>query len=78
MAQITKGALDLAPCIIKFGAIHQWPGACELPTGAVGDGQHHLKIPQQFGRRWWWMWLDLALRFDKQLGLLQNPLPYPR
>src|SRR5438128_7766418 len=57
-------------------AIYLDRGAHQSPMGPVGDGHHHLQIAQEFGngggRR---MGLALPLRFEKQLGLFENPLP---
>jgi len=44
MGQIGHGAVDLAPCIVKVGASHQWCGARQSPTSTLGNGQHHIQI----------------------------------
>ena len=44
--------------------------------GPAGDGHHHLQIAQQFGQGGGrQIGLARPLRFEKQLGLFQNPLP---
>jgi len=63
MREIFHSALDLVPCRIELGAIHQWRCARQPPAGAVRDGHDHVQIPQQFTGYWWWLWLDVLLRF---------------
>jgi len=57
-------------------AIHLGGDAGQPPAGPTGDRHHHLQITSQFAdrgcRR---IGLTLPLRFQKQLGLFQNPLP---
>ena len=48
-------------------------GARQSPLRAVHDGGHHLQIAQQFGPRAGRSFiLRLSLRFEKQVGLIQN------
>lgn len=76
MAQILHGAFDLALRSVELVLVHQ--GCCprQTPAGTVGDGQHHIQIPQQFIGDGWRLGFGLLLRFEKQLRLLDNPLPY--
>jgi len=53
MLEIPHGAFDLALGRLKLAVPHQQCGARQTPAGAVGDGQNHRQIPQQFiGWRW--------------------------
>jgi hypothetical protein len=54
MGQIFHGAFDLALRPFKIAGTHQWHGSRQAPAGAVGDGEHHRQIAQEFfgNRRW--------------------------
>ena len=75
-AELVAGAIQNVSQLFALAAIYLDRGAHQSPMGPVGDGHHHLQIAQQFGngggRR---MGLALPLRFEKQLGLFENPLP---
>jgi hypothetical protein len=74
-AELVAGPLGFAPQFLASVVIHTCGSAGQAAAGAVGDGQHQVQVAQQFfgrgGRR---RRLDLPLRFQEQLGLLQNPL----
>ena len=75
-AELIAGALDLAPQFLASVAIHVLGSTCQFAAGAVGDGDHYIQVTQQLlGRRGRWRRLHLPLRFQKQLGLLQDALP---
>jgi hypothetical protein len=74
-AELVAGALGFAPQFLVPFAIHIFGGTCQSPASAVGDGQHHVQVAQQFlGRGGGRRRFDLPLRFQEQLGLLQDPL----
>jgi len=73
--QILDGACDLALGGIELVLVHQRRRSRQTPAGTVGDGNDHRQIPQQFIGQLRWLRLDLLLRFEKQLGIVQNALP---
>jgi hypothetical protein len=74
--QILDGACDLAPCGIELVLIHQGRRSPQTPPGPVGDGDDHRQIAQKLIRQRRGLRLDLLMRFEKQLGIFQNALPY--
>jgi len=67
-------ALDLMPRSLRLLAI-QLRGGCtgQSPLRAVHNRQHHLQIAQQFGASPGGSFLlCLSLRFEKQLGIVEN------
>jgi hypothetical protein len=73
--ELLLNALDLAPRGFALLAI-QIRDCCagQPPLRAVHDGGHHFQIVQQFGAGPGWSFiLRLPLRFEKQLGIVQNP-----
>jgi hypothetical protein len=74
--EFPQGTVDLAVGGNALGRIQFDRGAGQTPVGAARDRYHQLQITQQFGhcvRRS--IGFALPLRFQKQLGLFQNPLP---
>ena len=71
MVQLMADAIDLTARVFTLAAIHS--GAGNPLAGPVHDRYHHLQIAHQGGglrrRR---CRLHLALRFEKQLRLLEN------
>jgi hypothetical protein len=64
-------ALDLMQCGSRLLAIQlRGSGAGQSPLRAVHNRHRHLQIAQQFGARSFL--LRLPLRFQKQLGIIQN------
>jgi hypothetical protein len=76
VVEFVEGAIQGVSQLFALTAIQVYPGVRQSPVGAVGDGDHHPQIAQQFGdggrRR---SELALLLRFEKQLRLFENPLP---
>jgi hypothetical protein len=70
------GALDLLSQLIALVTIQLDGRARQAPVGSAQDCRRHLQIPRQLGqsggRR---CNFALSLSFQKQLRLLQNPLP---
>jgi hypothetical protein len=75
-AELMNGVLNLVLGFHALPTIH--PGnPLQSPAGAMGDGGDHVQIPQKLGHYGGrGMRLDLLLGFQKQFGLLQNPLSY--
>jgi hypothetical protein len=74
-SEFTLGALDLLPQLIALAAIQLDGGVHQAPVSPAQDRRRHLQIPRQFrqsGRRRFGFALPLG--FQKQPGLLQNPL----
>jgi hypothetical protein len=72
-------AIDLSPRVFELVAVDLRRGAGHPSAGTVHDCQHHLQIAQQFGcwlgrRGALWARFHLPLRFEKQLGLVENAL----
>ena len=67
-------ALDLMPRGSRLLAIHlRGSGAGQSPLRAVHNRHHHLQIAQQFGASPGGSFLlRLPLRFEKQLGIIEN------
>lgn len=67
-------ALDLMPCGSRLLAIQLRGGSAgKSPLRAVHNRHYHLQIAQQLGARSCWSFLlRLPLRFEKQLGIIQN------
>ena len=68
-------ALDLMPCGFRLLVIQlRGCGASQSPLRAVHNRQRHFQIAQQFGAgpRGSFL-LSLPLRFEEQLGIIQNP-----
>ena len=67
-------ALDLMPRRVRLLWIQlRGSGARQSPLRAVHDRHHHFQIAQQFGVRSGRSFLlRLPLRFEKQLGIIQN------
>jgi hypothetical protein len=63
-------------CGVELVLIHQRRRSRQAPTGAVGDLNDHRQIAQQFIGQRRWLGFDLLLCFEKQLGIVQNALPY--
>lgn len=74
-AQILDGACDLAIGGLELIVIHQRRRSRQTPAGAVSDLNDHRQIPQQLIGQRRWLWFDLLLGFEKQLGIVQNALP---
>ena len=73
-AELILNARDLMLCGFALLVIQlRGSGARQSPMRAVHDGDHHFQIAQQFvggpGRSFL---LGLPLRFEKQLGVVQN------
>ena len=66
--------LDLMPRGSRLLAIQLGGGgAVQPPLRAVHNRHHHLQIAQQFGARPGGSFLlRLPLRFEKQLGIIEN------
>ena len=67
-------AVDLMPRGFALLVVHfRGSGARQATMRSVRDGDHHFQIAQQFGpgssRSFL---LRLSLRFEKQLGIIQN------
>jgi hypothetical protein len=73
-AELALNALDLVPCGFRLLVIQlRSSGAGQPPLRAVHDRRHHFQIAQQFGARPGGSFLlRLPLRFEKQLGIIQN------
>ena len=57
--------------------VHAFGRSREPAAGPLGDGLHHVQVAQQLlGWGDWRRRLHLPLRFQEQLGLLQDPLPH--
>jgi hypothetical protein len=71
---LALNALDLMPCGSRLLAIQLGGGgAAQSPLRAVHNRHHHLQIAQQFGPSPGGSFLlCLPLRFEKQLGIVQN------
>ena len=67
-------ALDLMPRGFRLLGIQlHGSGAAQPPLRAVHDGHHHFQIAQQFGAcPGRGSLLRLPLRFEKQLGIIQD------
>ena len=67
-------ALDLMPCGFRLLVIQlRGSGAGQPPLRAVHNRHHHFQIAQQFGAGPGGSFLlRLPLRFEKQLGIVQN------
>ena len=67
-------AVDLMPRGFALLVIQLRGSGARQPTmRAVHDGGHHFQIAQQFGAGPGWSFLlRLPLRFEKQLGIIQN------
>jgi hypothetical protein len=75
-AEFVAGAIEGMPHLFALVAIEVYGGARQSAVGPAGDGHHHLQIAQQFGHgEGNQIGLALPLRFEKQLGLFENPLP---
>ena len=68
-------ALDLMPRGLRLLVIQlRHSGARQSPLRAVHNRHYHFKIPQQFSAGSCRSFLlRLPLRFEKQLGIVQNP-----
>jgi hypothetical protein len=73
-AELALNALDLMPRGSRLLAIQlRGSGAGQSPLRAVHNRHHHLQIAQQFGAGPGGNFLPrLALRFEEQLGIIQN------
>jgi hypothetical protein len=77
MAELIEGAVDLAPCFLALAAIHLDRPSPPPPSGPLRDRHYDFQIAQQFGcRRRWRLRLKLPPRFQEQLWMFQNTLPY--
>ena len=67
-------ALDLMPRGLRLLVIQlRGSGAGQTPLRAVHDRCHHFQLAQQFGAGPGGSFLlRLPLRFEKQLGIIQN------
>jgi len=74
-AELALNAIDLVPRGFRLLLIQlRGSGACQPPLRAVYDRHHHLQIAQQFSARSGGSFLlRLLLRFEKQVGIVQNP-----
>ena len=72
--ELFLNALDLMPCGFRLLLIQlSGGGARQSPVCAVHNRHHHFQIAQQFGVRSGRSFLlRLPLRFEKQLGIIQN------
>jgi hypothetical protein len=72
--ELVLNALDLMPCGFRLLIIQlRGSGAGQPTLRAVHNRHHHLQIAQQFGTRPGGSFLPrLPLRFEKQLGVIQN------
>ncbi len=75
-AQILHGAFDLALGRLELVLIHQRRRSRQTPAGAIGDGEDHRQIAQQLIGQRRWLGFGLLMGFEKQLGIVQNALPY--
>jgi hypothetical protein len=72
--ELLLNALDLMPRGLGLLGI-QFGGSCarQSPLGAVHNRYRHFQIAQQFGAGpGWSLLLRLSLRFEEQLGIVQN------
>jgi hypothetical protein len=66
---------DVAARFIALCAIHVWRGGGQSTADPVHDRRHHFQVAQEFVRgSWRRLRFHLPLRFQKQLGLLENAL----
>jgi hypothetical protein len=78
--ELLLNAIDLLPRGFRLLLIQlRGSGASQPPLRAAHDRHYHSQIAQQFGARprghpGWSFLLRLPLRFEKQLGIVQNPL----
>jgi len=76
-AELVDGAFRLAPRLLALASVHlHLRAACQTTESARGDLRDRLQIAQQRRRRGRGRGvLALPLHFQKQLWLVQNPLP---
>jgi hypothetical protein len=74
-AELVLNALDLMPRSLRLLVIQlRGSGARQPPLRAGHNRQRHFQIAQQFGAGSGGSFLlRLPLRFEKQLGVVQNP-----
>jgi hypothetical protein len=73
--ELLLNPIDLMPRGFRLPVIQLCgSGAGQSPLHAVHNRRHHFQIAQQFGARSGWsVFLRLPLRFEEQLGIVQNP-----
>jgi len=71
---LVLNAVDLMPCSLELLVIQlRGSGAGQPPLRAAHNRHHHLQIAQQLGASpGQSFFLCLSLRFEKQLGIIQN------
>lgn len=75
LLQLTARAGDVAARLLALRAIHIRRGGGHPPADPVHHRRRHFQIAQEFfGLGGRWLWLHFPLRFQKQLGLLENAL----
>jgi len=75
LLQLTARPGDVAARLLALRAIHIRRGGGYSPAGPVHHRRRHFQIAQEFfGWGWRWLRFHLPLRFQKQLGLLENAL----
>jgi hypothetical protein len=74
MGEISHGAVDLAPGILKVGESHQRRRPRQTPASPLGNGQDQIQIAQEFVGQRRRLGLNLMLCFQKQIRGFQNAL----
>lgn len=75
LLQLAARAGDVAARLLALRAIHVRRGGGHSPGDPVHDRRRHFQIAQEFlCLGWRWLEFHLPLRFQKQLGLLENAL----
>ena len=75
LLQLAARTGDVAARLIALRAIHVRRGGGHSPTDPVHDRRRHFQVAQEFfGLGWRRLRFHLPLRFQKQLGLLENTL----
>ena len=75
-AELVLNAFNLVPCGSRLLVIQlRRGGSRQSPLRAVHNRHHHLQVAQQFGASPGGSFLlRLPLRFEKQIGIVQNAL----
>jgi hypothetical protein len=75
-AEFVHGTLQTVVRAVQIDAVHQGSRLPPAPGGTMGNGRHHLQIPQQPGCRRICLRLllaDLAAGLEEKRRLLENP-----
>jgi hypothetical protein len=76
-AELALNTLDLMPRGLRLLVIQLRLGGARQPTLRADHNRHdHFQIAQQFGAGPGHFLLRLPLRFEKQLGIVQNALAH--